>query len=175
MKKLIKPLTFFFLGFSLLVAITIIALYIATPIVGERKADIERLATQFLKHPVKIESSKGIWLDTQPVLVLKNLTIFNESNMQPALKISELRLGFKILASLWQKKPIVSYFYVNGAHIKVEQNANKEITIVGLPDINKTTPSSPNFTTLLDLINSEREIKLDHIVIDWQKPDGKHN
>lgn len=173
MKRLIKPLTVFFLGFSIFVAIVIIALYIATPIFGERKADIERIATQFLHQPVKIESSKGVWLDTEPVLMLKNVTVFDENSMQPALKIPEIQVGFKILASLWQKKPVVGYLYVDGARIRVEQDINNKITIRGLSKINQQNAASPNLSEFFDWINSERKIKLDHIVIDWQKPDGK--
>jgi len=150
-----------------------IALYIAIPILGTRTADIERLATQILHHPVKIESSKGIWLDTEPGVMLKNLVVLDEQSKEPTLKISELQVGFKILASLWQKTPVVGHLYINGANINVQQISNNQIIIKGLPEINqKNSPSFDSLSELFQWIMLEHEIKLDHITIDWQKPDG---
>lgn len=175
LKKLIKSFTVFFLGFSLFVAVGIIALSIAIPILGGRKTDIEHLATQIIQHPVKIESSKGIWLEAEPGLILKNLVIFDEKSMQPTLKISELQIGFKIFASLWQKKPVLGYLSIDGANIKVQQDANNKIAIVGLSEMNQQSAFSFNdLSKFFGWITSEPEIKLDHIVIDWQKPDGAH-
>lgn len=162
-----------FLGFSLAVAIAILGLYIATPILGQEKTEIEQLITQALHQPVKIGSSQGIWQNAQPVLILKNITIFDAANAQPVLKISEIHAGFKILASLWQRAPVFKSIYINGANIKLHQDNSNKITLIGLAGIDPPSADTFNFAEFWNWITSKNKIALDNISVDWQKPDGQ--
>lgn len=171
MKKFLKPFSLLFLGFSLLVAVGFLALYIATPILGAHRADIERMIANAIHQPVKIESSQGIWVDSSPLFILKNFVVFDQTGTQPLFKVSEIRVGFKIFASLLQREPILDYLLINGSQIKIQQDANNHLTVVGLSAIRSNT-SAPNMDELINWLIARREVKLDNIVIDWQKPDG---
>lgn len=172
LKKFIKLLIAFFLVFTLLVGMAAIALYIATPILGKKKAEIEQFASHMLHQPVKIEASEGIWLKAHPGILLKNVTIFDEKGLQPQLKIAEIKVGFKILKSLWQKKPVLGNLSIDGAHVNIHQAINNHITIIGLSNFTQEDAAPFNATSVLQWATSMNTLKLNHISIDWQKPDG---
>lgn len=149
------------------------ALYIAMPILGQHKAVIERFASQITHHSVKITSSKSIWLDTEPALMLNDVTILDEKTMQPALKIAQLQIGLKIFASLWQRKPIIGYLSANGATIHLRQSQDNHITADGLEALQtENTPTKTHFADFLNPLTTINTLKLTNITVFWQKPNG---
>lgn len=180
MKQVLKHF-YHTLGLSLVVIVCAFAVLltiarILSPLVVDRRADIENQLSKALSQPVQIEKISVHWNWFRPVLVGEQVVVFNDARTKPLLKVNALSVSLNILQSLLHGQFRLGTLRISGANLTVIQTTEGDIHINGV-DHAFAAPMTSNATSGLaeftDWLLSNHHFILENINLTWHGKDGR--
>lgn len=176
--KAAKTIIYLLAMITILMAVLVVVGRLLAPILDKHRVDFERFASHALSMPVSIGKVEASWYQYQPVIDLNAVTIFNKTTHEPVLQVKKMRVFFSLLASLWQRKPVLSGVLISGTEIHLRQTENKEWFIQGFPVIgsthNEPYKQETKFQDMLGWIASQPRLILQNIDLRYQGLSGKN-
>jgi uncharacterized protein (TIGR02099 family) len=153
----------------ILVACFVMTGWLLAPYFDEHRADIEKLASGYLKKPVTIERVRLSWDQYQPVLSLRNVTVLDEKSGKPVIQIEKVSIFFSLLDSLRNLKLMPGGVLISGTELNVHQNAAGEFSVQGFPAINGAQPyqEETKFRDIMGWLFQQSRIILRNIDISY--------
>lgn len=140
LKSIFRKIAYVAATLVILIAILVCVTRLLTPVVDQRKAEIEKMASELLQMPVTIKSVKLSWRQYQPQINLINVTIYNKTTHAPELAVAQVNVFFSIWHSILQHTFVPSGIMLSGTDLTFKQAANGEFTLQGFPELN--TPAN---------------------------------
>lgn len=126
----------YFIAFLIIIAATLVSVgRLLTPYLNEHKPDFENWASQFLNSPVTIHEVYISWNGYTPLLTLNKVTILDKSNNVPTFEIKQIKIGIKIIESLFKQEPILSSIKIKGMDLTIRSKKSGMLNVVGLGNI----------------------------------------
>lgn len=167
LKSVAEKIAYVACALIILAALLVTISRLLTPVLDGHRLDIEKIASQFLMTPVKIEKVDLSWYKYQPEISLNHVTIIDKKTQQPSLQIEKIRVFFSIFKSLWQRKPVINGLVISGAEIKIRRKASGEFSIQGFPAIGgfskRPYQTETKFTDALAWLSSQERLILENI------------
>ncbi|WP_422910255.1 YhdP family protein [Pseudomonas sp. MAC6] len=135
-------------------ALVLAALYVSlgrelVPLVAEYRLDAEDKAREALAMPVQIGALEGLWQGFSPVLTAHDVAVGEGAG---ALQLDQVRVVPDVLGSLLARQLRVARLEVDGLQLVLEQDAQGQWALKGLPQRNPAAP--------LDLAQTLRQLQV---------------
>ncbi|MFG0721763.1 YhdP family protein [Pseudomonas sp. GLN_6] len=135
-------------------ALVLAAFYVSlgrelVPLVAEYRLDAEDKAREALAMPVQIGALEGLWQGFSPVLTAHDVAVGEGAG---ALQLDQVRVVPDVLGSLLARQLRVARLEVDGLHLVLEQDAQGQWALKGLPQRNPAAP--------LDLAQTLRQLQV---------------
>lgn len=135
-------------------ALVLAAFYVSlgrelVPLVAEYRLDAEDKAREALAMPVQIGALEGLWQGFSPVLTAHDVAVGESAG---ALQLDQVRVVPDVLGSLLARQLRVARLEVDGLHLVLEQDAQGQWALKGLPQRNPAAP--------LDLAQTLRQLQV---------------
>ncbi len=135
-------------------ALVLAAFYVSlgrelVPLVAEYRLDAEDKAREALAMPVQIGALEGLWQGFSPVLTAHDVAVGEGAG---ALQLDQVRVVPDVLGSLLARQLRVARLEVDGLHLVLEQDAQGQWALKGLPQRNLAAP--------LDLAQTLRQLQV---------------
>jgi len=114
-------------------AIMAITARLLTPLLNQHRSDFEVWASQLLHQPVSIGKVRADWRGYVPEFSFSQVVILDQKTRKPAFEIQEIKIGFQVFSSLWQRKIVPQDIILEGASITVLQDVAGAFSIKDLP------------------------------------------
>lgn len=115
-----------------LVAIFFGVARILLPHVSDYKTDISSAVSDYIGQPVEVRKLNAEWRGFGPALVLEDFTMLNAEGGKPVLKLSEARLDFNLIVSLFMLQPILSNITLVGADLVLTRDEGGRFSVAGI-------------------------------------------
>ena len=149
---------------------------IVSPWVVEQKPAIEKWAGQLFQHPVHIEKIAIRWRGLEPTLRCTNLTILNEKNQRPSLKIGQADIGINIFRSIFNGEIRLGHIRISDLHLTVRENPDDSFSISGIdtPLAGDNADSDQKGTDeIVTWLLTEPRVSLHNVNVTWYGKDKK--
>lgn len=167
---------------SLLWLVAVIVVFIAVlfslirlflPHMPQYQGRIEQWASQTMHQPVKVGRVQVAWRGFEPEFRFTDVTIFNDANTVPLLRVQELDVGIAVMKSLfkWQIEP--GLIVVSGVDIKVEQQANGKYKLNEIMLGKDTSTANVTPYDYAEWLLSQGNVYLQNINLTWVDKQGK--
>ncbi|MEJ2632393.1 MAG: hypothetical protein P8011_11600 [Acidihalobacter sp.] len=137
---MLRALRWLFGKLWLLAAIAVILAAVATvtarqmlPLVPQYKAEIEQAASSALGRPVRIGRIQVGWSWLSPQVRLRDVRILQSARGAVSLRLSSVSVGFDILRSLMQWRPVPGVVLLRGMRLKLARDSQGRVSLSGLP------------------------------------------
>ncbi|MCE5364549.1 YhdP family protein [Pseudomonas anguilliseptica] len=135
-------------------ALVLAAFYVSlgrelVPLVAEYRLDAEDKAREALAMPVQIGALEGLWQGFSPVLTAHDVAVGEGAG---ALQLDQVRVVPDVLGSLLARQLRVARLEVDGLQLVLEQDAQGQWALKGLPQRNPAAP--------LDLAQTLRQLQV---------------
>lgn len=137
---MLRGLRWLFGKLWLLAAIAVILAAVATvtarqllPMVPQYKVEIEQAATAALGRPVHIGRIQVGWSWLSPQVRLRDVRILQSPHGPVSLHLSSVSVGFDILRSLLQWRPVPGVVLLRGMRLKLARDRQGRVSLSGLP------------------------------------------
>ncbi|MEJ2480653.1 MAG: YhdP family protein, partial [Acidihalobacter sp.] len=137
---MLRGLRWLFGKLWLLAAIAVIVAAVATvtarqmlPLVPQYKAEIEQTASAALGRPVRIGRIQVGWSWLSPQIRLRDVRILQSAQGPVSLRLSGVSVGFDILRSLAQWRPVPGVVLLRGMRLRLARDAKGRVSLSGLP------------------------------------------
>lgn len=135
-------------------ALVLAAFYVSlgrelVPLVAEYRLDAEDKALEALAMPVQIGALEGLWQGFSPVLTAHDVAVGEGAG---ALQLDQVRVVPDVLGSLLARQLRVARLEVDGLQLVLEQDAQGQWALKGLPQRNPAAP--------LDLAQTLRQLQV---------------
>ncbi len=159
----------------ILVACFVVTGWLLAPYFDEHRADVEKVASEYIKTPVTIESVRLSWDQYQPVIRLRNVTILDEKTRKPLIQIQKVSIFFSLWESIRHFKLTPNGALISGTELNVHQNAAGELTVQGFPAIQGAQPfqEETRFRDILAVLFMESRIILRNIDVSYTDKSGR--
>lgn len=124
----------------LLVAILTILAALATvtarqllPLLPQYRAEIEQVAGEALGRTIRIGSIEVGWHWLSPQVRLENVRVLQSAQGRVLLKLSTVSVGFDVLRSLIERRPVADTVLLRGVHLKLTRERDGRVSMSGLP------------------------------------------
>ncbi len=164
-KKLIYGVWYFFAAALVLAALLVIVAHLLTPLLNRHRLDLEAWASERLQVPITIGEVHADWRGNIPELTLSRVVILDKQTHQPAFEIDELKFGFQLFSSLWQRKIIPEDIILSGAEVTVLEDNTGHLTIKDLPEEKGLQYQSYQLTKVLDVIFSHPYLSMRNVSV----------
>jgi uncharacterized protein YhdP len=112
-----------------LTAATLTAARLLVPLLGEYRLEAEKLASETLHRPVRIERMAASWRGLNPVLKFKGISIAGAGHQDGRLAIEQVWIDLDLLHYLFERQIRLSSIDVIGADVHVIRDRNGRIYI----------------------------------------------
>ena len=125
------------IGYSLFTVIILFALLlttlrIATPYIASYKPEMTRYLSQRLGYPVRIKDVIASWHINEPVLVLKQVSVYHRGSKSPPIaQLQQLRIGIAPLTSLWHRDIEVDSIALSGLNLTLRTIPSGQLQLNG--------------------------------------------
>ena len=135
-------------------ALVLAAFYVSlgrelVPLVAEYRLDAEDKAREALAMPVQIGALEGLWQGFSPVLTAHDVAVGEGAG---ALQLDQVRVVPDVLGSLLARQLRVARLEIDGLQLVLEQDAQGQWALKGLPQRNPAAP--------LDLAQTLRQLQV---------------
>ncbi len=137
---MLRVLRWLFGKLWLLAAIVVIVAAVATvtarqllPLVPQYKVEIEQAAGKALGRPVRIGGVQVGWRWLSPQVRLSDVRVLQSVQGPVSLRLSSVSVGFDILQSLLQWRPVPGVVVLGGIRLKLARNSQGRVSLSGLP------------------------------------------
>lgn len=135
-------------------ALVLAAFYVSlgrelVPLVAEYRLDAEDKAREALAMPVQIGALEGLWQGFSPVLTAHDVAVGEGAG---ALQLDQVRVVPDVFGSLLARQLRVARLEVDGLQLVLEQDAQGQWALKGLPQRNPAAP--------LDLAQTLRQLQV---------------
>ena len=128
------------LCYSLLLAIVSFFLYVVaisnitffTPYLQKYDAEITTRLSVFFAHKVKVGEVSFAKHKLQPVLLLRDLDVFNANSDKPLLHVNELSVQINVWRSLLAKRIVEEGVTINGTVLSMQTGGKSSLSINGM-------------------------------------------
>lgn len=146
----------------IVVAGFVVTAWLLAPYFDKHTADVENIASIYLKRPVKIERVRLSWDQYQPVISLHNVTVLDEASQKPVIQVERVSIFVSVWDSLRHLSFVPAGALVRGTEVSVQQNAAGEFTIQGFPVMGADQPyqSETKFRDILTVLFQQSRIIL---------------
>ncbi|MFT3742508.1 MAG: YhdP family protein [Gammaproteobacteria bacterium] len=146
------------------------------PYISHYQGHFEKLASQALHRPVKIGAMKASWHTISPSFQLNNVQIFDPQGQQAVLTVKQFQINVNVLASLWHRQLKTRAFHLNGSQLVIHQysDGNYDVNGIKLHFAEDKDQKQFEIQNLLEWLQSQGDIALDDLTIDWYGKDGLH-
>ncbi|GAB4391228.1 MAG: hypothetical protein Tsb005_00100 [Gammaproteobacteria bacterium] len=151
-KKLVRVIIWLLAILIFSAALLITVLRLASPWINKHPAQLEQLASEWLKQPVNFESVSVTWHGLFPALRLQNIDILNQTKTRKLISASSLSLQFNFIDSLINWQFIPHELRLTNLHVWRKQ-PKQDIRLQGLVRLIVTSSS-------LNTANEEARFKL---------------
>lgn len=117
-------------GWLAFVALVLVLRFAVLPVVGDYRADIERLATQTAGQPVRIQRIEAHWRGLNPELVLDGVSLLDADGV-PALSLERVETVLS-WRSLWRMKPVLALLSFKRPVLHVRRDVDGKISVAGM-------------------------------------------
>jgi uncharacterized protein (TIGR02099 family) len=117
-------------GWLLFVALVLVLRFVILPAVGDYRADIERVASQAVGQPVRIQRVEAHWRGLNPELVLDGVSLLDAAGV-PALSLERIETVLS-WHSLWQFQPVLALLSFERPVLHVRRDTGGRISIAGM-------------------------------------------
>ncbi|MFZ5589567.1 MAG: YhdP family protein [Pseudomonadota bacterium] len=130
-----------------------------TPMVNERRAEIEQRLSTALERPLKLGAIEMHWRGLSPVLLIKDVTVLDKHTAQPLLRIDAARVAVNIPRYLRTGRLERGRLEVSGTTLTLVRHSDGTITVEGFPEANGV---------FLDWLLAQKELALQDSVVAWR-------
>ena len=119
-------------GFAIIVlaaAVLVTALRLMLPDIGDYKAEIQALVSDYTGYPVTIEGVRAEWAGWAPSLFLDGITFYAATGGTPAGRFERAAITLDPLASLAAWRPVPSRLAVRGLALDLRRGRDGRITV----------------------------------------------
>jgi len=138
-----------------LLAVALSAARLLLPVMSEYRAQVEKLATNYLGQPVTIGSLDAAWQGLSPVLALKDVVIHTPYLSGGRLAVNEVQVALDITASLLTHSWLTAGVRVIGTELEVHTDLRYGEQLIDLP-------------TIVGWLTRQRSISLENIQLHWR-------
>ncbi len=131
--RLVQCLWYLFATAIVLTAVLVTVARLSTPLLNQHRSDFEAWASKVLEVPISIAEVHADWRGYIPEFTLSQVVIYDAKSHQPAFEIEEIKIGFQLISSVWERKIVLQDMIISGAHVTVLQDEKGELTIKDLP------------------------------------------
>lgn len=131
--RLLHALWYLFAASLVLAAVLVSIAHLLTPLLNKHRADFEVWASDLLQVPVTISEVHANWRGNIPELTLTHVVALDKETHKPAFDLQELKFGFQLFSSLWQRKIVLQDIIISGVEVTVLQDASGSFSIKDLP------------------------------------------
>jgi uncharacterized protein YhdP len=133
LKKIIKSIW----QLALLIAVGCLLLYtllmsfihLATPYLQRYNQQIIAKINEASPYPIQVERLAADRYNWQPVLLLKEITIFSVDRNRVLLRVDEVDVGINLLRSLWHQRLEIGLLRVKGTPISLQTSSNGRMQV----------------------------------------------
>ncbi|MEZ5589986.1 MAG: hypothetical protein R3F53_04485 [Gammaproteobacteria bacterium] len=98
-----------------LLALTLLSVRLALPLLGDYRAEAQRLLSDYLQQPVQLEQFTVDWWGWGPELQISGLSL--HKNQQPLFEFAQAQLRIDLSQSLWRGRLILSEVRLQGGDV----------------------------------------------------------
>jgi uncharacterized protein (TIGR02099 family) len=168
-----RRIAYLFIALFFLLAIFIVCLRAATPILNHHYKYLEAWASKYLGIPVKIGHLEARWEGLHPDLKLQNIAVFSKDKKRELVNVKELQVDIKIIQSLITRKLQPCNIQIFGVNLNLYQTAKMHFSIQGILD-NSITQSNQavealNYRDVLEWAFTQAPLIFKDIHINWHR------
>ncbi|MFF7707033.1 YhdP family protein [Pseudomonas sp. NPDC007930] len=141
-------------GLILLALLVSLGRYLV-PLVGEYAGPASVKASQLLGMPVQVGALEGRWHGLAPVLAARDITL---GSGRDAIRLERVQVVPSLWRSLLTLSPRLAYLEVDGLRLSLEQGADGQWALKGLPPQQHDSPLDP--ATVLGRLEQLGEVSL---------------
>lgn len=119
MRKLYNACWYLVGGLILMTAVAVTLIRLWLPGIDQYRKEFEQLASNYSGYPVSIETITASWQGWSPWLYLRGVTLHAPDGSRQLASFDNARVRLDLLASLWQKQPVLESLIVSGAQLKL--------------------------------------------------------
>lgn len=172
-KKLIYGVWYLFATVLVLAALLVTIAHLLTPLLNKHRRDFEIWASELLRVPITIGEVHADWRGNIPELTLARVVTLDKQTQQPAFEIEEMKFGFQLFSSLWQRKIVLQDIIISGADVTILQDAAGNFTIKDLPEEKGLRYQAYQLTNILGWIFSQPYLSLRDINVHFLLAHGE--
>ncbi|MDX1812670.1 MAG: DUF3971 domain-containing protein, partial [Gammaproteobacteria bacterium] len=131
---------------------------------SDYKADISSVVSDYLGQPVEVRSLNAEWHGLGPSLVLEDFAMLNSTGGKPVLQLSEARLDFNIIASLFLMQPTLSNITLVGADLVLTRDERGRFSVAGIESKGETE----EVDSITKWVFSQGKLRLEKSNITWR-------
>lgn len=150
--RTIQGIWYFLASCIILAAILVNVARLATPLLNQHRQDIEKWASSLLQTPISIGEVQASWRGYIPEVSFTHVVALDKQTHHPAFEIGEVKLGFRWLASLWQRKIVLQDMVIVGAEVTLLEDATGALSLKDLPMNKKDDFKAYQLETILQWI-----------------------
>ncbi|HLB43071.1 MAG TPA: YhdP family protein [Gammaproteobacteria bacterium] len=117
----------------IIVGLLVSASPVLSPLLNQRRIDLEQWASQLLGVPVNIQNVQVSWYRYQPEITFNEVTFLNKDTKDPVLQVRNIGVLISVIQSLWQHRIVPSGVIASGSNLTIHRAATGEISVQGFP------------------------------------------
>ncbi len=132
LRRLRRALWFATAGLAILAAVLLTLTRLLLPGLEGYRTQVETMASAALGQPVHIRTLTARLRMLSPVAVLEEVELLDVTGSQPVARFREAQVGFDLLASLRELRPVISTLTVVGADLTLVRQVDGSLQVQGL-------------------------------------------
>ena len=155
-----------------IVAVVVSLMRLFLPDLTAYRDDLEKLASTFMDHTVRIESMDARLIGITPTLIFDDVYMLDKSGKRELVRFKQARLGLALIDSISQGRVVPSNFTIDGVSLAITRHKDGRFSVQGvdLGEFEKTLKTErPKGTgELADWLFRRSRLAIRNSTIIWQ-------
>jgi uncharacterized protein (TIGR02099 family) len=127
-----RTLWYFLASLVVIVAVLVSLLRLFLPDLTAYRDDLEKLASTFMDHTVRIESMDARLIGITPTLIFNDVYMLDKSGERELVRFKQARLGLALIDSISQGRVVPSNFTIDGVSLAVTRHKDGRFSVQGV-------------------------------------------
>ncbi len=147
---------------SAIIVVAAVVLRIAFPYAGNYRAEIERIASEALNQPVRIERVEAVWQGWTPLLRLSRLQLLEPLRATPIASFESAAISLDLWQSLLDRRISPGKLYLSGVRLALVRERDGRIVVEGV-----NNPEHSNHDGFAAWLLRQADLRIDKAEVIW--------
>ncbi|MCZ6719561.1 MAG: YhdP family protein [Gammaproteobacteria bacterium] len=155
-----------FAGVTLLAAVTVTAVRLMLPGIGEYQDQIQQWVSAYMGQPVEIESIEAEWRGWRPQLYLKNISLLDADGTGRMAHFDHARISIDPINSVLRKELVPGHLTITGLQLSLTRNLDRSVVVEGLGEGDWSDPDGA-ISDLGTWLQQQNQLAIQQARVTW--------